>query len=166
MTDIVPKGPGGEFLLYRTPDGSLRIDCLFQDETLWLTQQQISDLFGVDKSGISRHLKNIYESGELLQTATVAKFATVQTEGHRQIEREIDYFNLDAIISVGYRVNSIRGTQFRIWGTQRLHEYIVKGFALDDRRQADYSAYFSDGTGSGLLRCDCSTMGGFFGSEG
>lgn len=94
----------------------------------------MAKLFGVDKSGISRHLKNIYETCELDKNSTVAKFATVQNEGNRPIERVIEYYNLDAIISVGYRVNSVRGTQFRIWATQRLREYIIKGFAMDDER--------------------------------
>ena len=115
MADIVPQGPGGEFLLYQAEDGQTRIECRFQGETVWLTQQQMAELFGVDKSGVSRHLKNIYESGELSQEATVAKFATVQTEGNRKIKRNLTYYNLDVIISVGYRVNSKKATQFRIW---------------------------------------------------
>jgi len=97
----------------------------------------MSVLFQVDKSGISRHLKNIYETGELLQEATVAKFATVQNEGGRQVKRDIEFYNLDAIISVGYRVKSLRGTQFRIWATQRLREYLIKGFTMNDQRLKD-----------------------------
>ena len=123
-----------QFLLYQTTDGGIRIETRMQDETVWLTINQMAELFGIDKSGISRHLKNIYESRELDKNSTVANFATVQNEGNRSIEREIEYYNLDAIISVGYRVNSIRGTQFRIWATQRLREYIVKGFTMDDER--------------------------------
>ncbi|MDP3559110.1 MAG: virulence RhuM family protein [Legionellaceae bacterium] len=123
-----------QFLLYQTTDGNIRIETRIQNETVWLTINQMAELFGVDKSGISRHLKNIYETSELDKNSTVAKFATVQNEGNRPIERVIEYYNLDAIISVGYRVNSIRGTQFRIWATQRLREYIVKGFAMDDER--------------------------------
>ena len=134
MPDIVPASPGGEFLLYQTEDGQTRIQCRLQGETLWLTQQQMAQLFQVDKSGVSRHLKSIYESGELSAEATIANFATVQTEGNRQVERQIEHYNLDAIISVGYRVNSLRGTQFRIWATQRLREYLIKGFALDEER--------------------------------
>ncbi|MBL4702390.1 MAG: virulence RhuM family protein [Phycisphaeraceae bacterium] len=137
MADIIPQDPGGEFLLYQAQDGQTHIQCRFEGETLWLTQQQMAELFDVDKSGISRHLKNIYDSGELKMTSTVAKFATVQNEGNRQVERVIEHFNLDAIISVGYRVNSLRGTQFRIWATQRLREYLVKGFAMDDQRLKD-----------------------------
>lgn len=123
-----------QFLLYQTTDGNIRIETRMQNETVWLTINQMGGLFGVDKSGISRHLKSIYESGELDKISTVAKFATVQNEGNRSIERIIEYYNLDAIISVGYRVNSIRGTQFRIWASQRLREYIVKGFTMDDER--------------------------------
>jgi len=133
-TEMVPANPGGEFLLYQTQDGRTRIQCRFTGETIWLTQQQMAELFQVDKSGVSRHLKSIYETGELSPEATVASFATVQTEGNRRVERQIEHYNLDAIISVGYRVNSLRGTQFRIWATQRLREYLVKGFALDDER--------------------------------
>ena len=126
--------PGGEFILYQTEDGRTKLEVRFKNETVWLSLNQMADLFSVDKSGISRHLKNIYETGELQQLATVAKFATVQVEGGRSVARELEYYNLDAIISVGYRVNSIRGTQFRIWATQRLREYLVKGFTLDDER--------------------------------
>ena len=134
MNDLTRKESGGEFLLYQTEDGRSRIEVRLQGETVWLTINQMAELFQIDKSGISRHLKNIYESGELVQEATVANFATVQTEGSRSVRRELEHYNLDAIISVGYRVNSIRGTQFRIWATQRLREYIVKGFTLDDER--------------------------------
>ncbi|MDI6451439.1 virulence RhuM family protein [Anaerobaca lacustris] len=132
--EIIPTNPGGEFLLYQTQDGRTRIQCRFAGETIWLTQQQMAELFQVDKSRISRHLKNIYEEGELSAEATVAFYATVRQEGERQVTRELEHYNLDAIISVGYRVNSLRGTQFRIWATQRLREYLVKGFALDDER--------------------------------
>lgn len=127
-------GTGTELLLYQTQDGQARIEVRLAGETLWLTQNQMAELFQVDKSGISRHLDNIYETGELTMEATVAKFATVQQEGARQVSRDLEYYNLDAIISVGYRVNSLRGTQFRIWATQRLREYLVKGFVLDDDR--------------------------------
>lgn len=123
-----------EFLLYRTEDGKIRIETRMENETVWLTINHMAELFDVDKSGISRHLKNIFESGELQREATVAKFATVQSEGGRSVTRELEYFNLDVIISVGYRVNSIRGTQFRIWATQRLQEYLIKGFTMDDLR--------------------------------
>ncbi len=117
-----------------------------QNETIWLTINQMAELFGVDKSGISRHLKNIFDTEELQRAATVAKFATVQIEGGRSVTREIEYHNLDAVISVGYRVNSIRGTQFRIWATERLKEYIVKGFTLNDERlkEPEGGRYFEE----------------------
>ncbi len=126
--------PSSEIILYQTEDGRNRIEVRLENETVWLTLNQMAELFQVDKSGISRHLKNIYETGELRHEGTVAKFATVQEEGGRSVSRDLEYYNLDAIISVGYRVNSIRGTQFRVWATQRLREYIVKGFTLDDER--------------------------------
>lgn len=133
MTQPSPEN-NTQFLLYKTEDGSIRVETRMHNETIWLTINQMTELFDVDKSGISRHLKNVYESGELDKNSTVAKFATVQNEGNRPIEREIEYYNLDAIISIGYRVNSIRGTHFRIWATQRLREYIIKGFTMDDER--------------------------------
>lgn len=120
-----------EFVLYTTQDGRVRIETRMQNETVWLTINQMAELFQVDKSGISRHLKNIFESGELTHDSVVAIFATTAADGKTY---KVEYFNLDAIISVGYRVNSIRGTQFRIWATQRLREYIIKGFAMDDER--------------------------------
>ena len=123
-----------QFLLYRTDDGKIRIETRMESETVWLTINQMADLFQVDKSGISRHLKNIFETGELNPEATVAKFATVQFEGGRRITREVEHYNLDAIISVGYRVKSLIATRFRIWATQRLKEYLVKGFVMDDER--------------------------------
>ncbi|MBR1686455.1 MAG: virulence RhuM family protein [Clostridia bacterium] len=105
-----------------------------QNETVWLSLEQMADLFQRDKSTISRHIKNIYTEGELMREATVANFATVQNEGDRQVERNIEYYNLDVIISVGYRVKSHRGTQFRIWANSVLKEYIIKDFAMDDDR--------------------------------
>lgn len=105
-----------------------------KDETLWLSLDQIAELFQRNKSTISRHIKNIFEEGELNPKTTVAKFATVQKEGDRKVERNIDYYNLDMIISVGYRVNSLQDTHFRIWATQVLKEYMIKGFAMDDDR--------------------------------
>lgn len=120
-----------QFLLYQTADGSIRIETIMENETVWLTINQMATLFGVDKSGISRHLKNIFKSNELDEKAVVAIFATTATDGKTY---QVEYYNLDAIISVGYRVNSLRGTQFRIWATQRLREYIIKGFTMDDER--------------------------------
>lgn len=136
----------GDFILYQTEDGKTRIEVRLQGETVWLTLSQMAELFQVDKSGISRHLKNIYETRELSPVATIANFATVQQEGTRSVQRTLEYYNLDAIISVGYRVNSIRGTQFRIWATKRLREYIIKGFTMDDDRlkQAGGGTYFDE----------------------
>jgi hypothetical protein len=129
---LVPgPGVGTELLLYQSEDGQTRIEVRLVGETLWLTQNQMADLFQVDKSGISRHLKNIFETGELSPNSVVAEFATTAADGKTY---QVEYYNLDAIISVGYRVNSLRGTQFRIWATQRLREYLVKGFVLDDDR--------------------------------
>ena len=134
MSAKSPLPPGGQFLVYRTEDGKLKIDVRFQDETVWLSLNQLGELFQRDKSVISRHIKNIFDEGELTPEGTVAKSATVQLEGEKQVTREIEFYNLDVIISVGYRVKSHRGTQFRIWATQRLREYIIKGFVLDDER--------------------------------
>lgn len=122
------------FVLYTTPNGDVNLDILLQDENLWLTQKEISDLFGVSKSTVSHHLSNIYSDGELDKLATVRKFRTVQKEGSRAVQRELEYYNLDSIISVGYRVNSTKATQFRIWATNTLKEFIIKGFVLDDER--------------------------------
>lgn len=122
------------FLLYTSGEGAVKVAVLLKDETIWLTINQLAELFGIDKSGISRHIKNIFETGELQEKATVAKIATVQTEGGRNVSRSLDFYNLDMIISVGYRVNSIRGTHFRIWATQQLKELIVKGFVLDNEK--------------------------------
>lgn len=123
-----------KFLLYTAPNGEIRVEVLVQDESVWLTQKAIAELFGVDRSVITKHLQNVFESGELDREATSAKIAQVQQEGGRQVSRDIEFYNLDAIISVGYRVNSTKATQFRIWATQTLKEYIIKGFALDDER--------------------------------
>ncbi len=124
----------GNIIIYQTEDGLTKIDVSMQDETVWLSLDQMAELFQRDKSTISRHIKNIYTEGELIKESTVANFATVQNEGGRQVERNIEYYNLDVIISVGYRVKSIRGTQFRIWATSVIKEYMIKGFALDDER--------------------------------
>ena len=121
-------------IMYTTEDGLTKIEVTFDEDTVWLSLDQMADLFQRDKSTISRHIKNIFTEGELRPEATVAKFATVQTEGNRQVTRDIDYYNLDVIISVGYRVKSLRGTQFRIWASSVLKEYMKKGFSLDDDR--------------------------------
>ncbi len=122
----------GQFLLYQTPDGDSQIEVKLQNDTVWLSLDQMAELFQRNKSTISRHIKNVLEDGELKEEATIANFATVQNEGNRKVERVITYYNLDMIISVGYRVHSYRGVQFRIWATKVLKEYIVKGFAMND----------------------------------
>jgi hypothetical protein len=128
------KFGSSQVVLYQTEDGKTRIETRFTGETAWLSLNQMAELFQRDKSVISKHVRNIFQEGELRAEATVAKIATVQTEGEREVGRDIEFYNLDVVISVGYRVKSRRGTQFRIWATQRLREYIIKGFTLDDER--------------------------------
>jgi len=138
--------PESQILLYQTEDGETRLEVRLQKDTVWLSLNQIADLFQRDKSVISKHIKNIFEESELSPDSTVANFATVQNEGNRQVMRDIEAYNLDVIISVGYRVHSHRGTQFRIWATQRLREYMIKGFTLDDERlkQSGGGNYFDE----------------------
>ena len=124
----------GEIILYQTEDGLTRLNVNLRDDTVWLSLDQMAELFGRDKSTISRHIRNVFTEGELSEAATVAKIATVQTEGNRQVSRDIVYYNLDVVISVGYRVKSQRGVQFRLWASSVLKDYIRKGFALDDER--------------------------------
>ncbi len=131
-----------DFLLYQLPEVEARVQVVVKDETLWLTQKAMAQLFDIDKSSISRHVKNIFESNELNEMATVAKIATVQTEGTRTVERQQDFYNLDAIIAVGYRVNSLKATRFRQWATQILNEYIRKGFVLNDNQLKQGKATF------------------------
>jgi hypothetical protein len=123
-----------QIILYTTPKGDVKVEIRFEDETFWLTQKKIAELFGVDVRTVNEHLKNIFESGELQREATIRKIRIVQQEGNRQVSRELDFYNLDAIIAVGYRVNSYNATQFRIWATNTLKEFIIKGFVLDDER--------------------------------
>lgn len=124
----------GEIIIYQTEDGLPSIDVKLENETVWLTQLQIVILFASSKTNISEHISHIFESGELDETSTVRKFRTVQKEGKRMVNREIDYYNLDLIISIGYRVNSVRGTQFRMWANKILKDYLVKGYALNEKR--------------------------------
>ena len=123
-----------EIILYMTEDGITKINVQLENETVWLTQKQLVELYQTAKSTVSEHIKNIYTDEELTPDATVRKIRTVQNEGNREVSREVLYYNLAVIISAGYRVKSQRGTQFRIWATQRLKEYIVKGFTMDDER--------------------------------
>jgi hypothetical protein len=134
-----------QLILYQTEDGQTQIQVIMQDETVWLTQKEMADLFQRDKSVMSRHIQNVFKEGELEPKATVAKIATVQQEGDRTVTREVEYYNLDVIISVGYRVKSHRGTQFRIWATGTLREYLVKGFVLNDERlEGNERNYFDE----------------------
>lgn len=124
-----------ELVIYETQDGKVKLDVNLENETVWLSLDQMTKLFGRDKSVISRHIKNIFEEGELEKDrSTVANFATVQKEGTREVERNIDYYNLDVVISVGYRVKSLEGVRFRKWATARIKEYIIKGYTMDDER--------------------------------
>ncbi len=132
------------FLVYRAAEEDVAVNALVRDETIWLTQKAMAQLFDVDKSVVSRHLANIYAEGELEENRTVAKNATVQIEGKRQVQRQVDFYNLDAIISVGYRVNSRKATQFRIWATGILKEYMIKGFAMDDDRLKQGKRLFNE----------------------
>jgi hypothetical protein len=131
--DEPPSGPS-ELILYTTPDHQTRIEVRLEGETVWLSQRQMAQLFQKSVKTVNEHIGNIYDEGELAPGPTIRKSRIVQTEGEREVSREVELYNLDVIISVGYRVKSHRGTQFRIWATQRLREYIVKGFALDDER--------------------------------
>ncbi|MDR0851169.1 MAG: virulence RhuM family protein [Clostridiales Family XIII bacterium] len=121
-----------DIIIYQSEDGTTKIDVRMKDDTLWLSQAQIAELFGRERSVITKHIRNVFNEGELDEKATCAKFAQVQIEGTREVTREIDYYNLDIILAVGYRVKSPRGTQFRQWATTVLHEYLQKGFALND----------------------------------
>ena len=135
-----------EIILYQTEDGQTKIEVTMEDDTVWLSQAQMCELFQRDKSVISRHINNIFKEGELKRDSTVAKNAIVQNEGNRNVRREVEYYNLDVIISVGYRVKSHRGTQFRIWATERLREYIIKGFTMNDEllKKAGGGNYFDE----------------------
>lgn len=134
MPNISLQDQTSEFLLYTAPNGDVKVEVLLSGETIWLTQKRIAELFGVGVPAISKHLDNIYDSGELQREATLSILETVQQEGKREVKRKLEYYNLDAVISVGYRVNSAQATQFRIWATQLIKDYIIKGFAMDDER--------------------------------
>jgi hypothetical protein len=131
---IDPQQPGGEFILYTTEDGRTRVECRFEEETLWLSQALMAELFDRDVRTINEHMQNIYEEGELASEATIRKFRIVRQEGSRSVARVIDHYSLEAILAVGFRVKSPRGTQFRRWANTRLQEFLVKGFTLDDER--------------------------------
>lgn len=129
---ITPQS--NDIIFNSSPKGDVRVEVFFQEETFWLSQKKMAELFGVESNTITYHLKEIYQSGELHLDATTRKIRVVQIEGVREVSREVDFYNLDAIIAVGYRVNSYQATQFRIWSTKTLREFIIKGFVLDDER--------------------------------
>lgn len=135
-----------EIIIYQTQDGQTKIDVRLENETVWLTQNQMAELFQTTKQNVSSHIKNIFEEGELSENSTVKDYLTVQQEGNRKVSRNVFHYNLDVIISVGYRVKSLRGTQFRIWATQVLKEYMKKGFALNDDllKQAGGGGYWKE----------------------
>ena len=124
----------GEIVIYQAEDGLTKVECRFVDETVWLTQQQMAELFHTSRSNIVEHIGHIYEEGELDEVSTCRKFRQVRMEGNRQVTRELSFYNLDMIISLGYRVKSLIATQFRRWATERLKEYMIKGFTMDDER--------------------------------
>lgn len=141
---MMPEKSNSEILLYQTDDRLLKIQVRLENETVWLTQTDMVELFQSSKSNISEHIKHIFEEGELTPDATVRNFRTVRLEGSRQVSRDIEHYNLDVIISVGYRVKSLRGTQFRIWATERLREYLIKGFTMNDDLLKQGGGYFEE----------------------
>jgi hypothetical protein len=134
MSETTEPSPPSDLILYQTEDGKTRIQCRFEDESIWLTQAQIAELYQKDVKTINEHLLNIYEDKELDEDSTIRKFRIVRLEGKREVTREISHYSLQAILAVGFRVRSKRGTQFRQWANERLSEYLVKGFAMDDQR--------------------------------
>ena len=133
MTDLQAPNPG-EFLLYETEDGRTRVECRFAEDNLWLSQAMMAELFQTSPQNITLHLKALYADGEIAPEATCKSYLQVRSEGERQVRRTVKFYNFDAILGVGYRVRSVRGTQFRRWATERLREYLLKGFTLDDER--------------------------------
>ncbi|MBN2189456.1 MAG: virulence RhuM family protein [Chitinispirillaceae bacterium] len=136
--------PHSDIIFYTSPDGAVHIEVFYQNETFWLTLNRMAELFGTTKQSVSYHLQNIFNDKELLKEATVKEILTVQSEGERKVSRNLEYYNLDAIIAVGYRINSLQATQFRIWATNTLREFIIKGFVLDDNRLKQGSKFGKD----------------------
>ena len=132
--DLYIRSGSGEFLIYKTQEQGDGVQVRYSNETLWMTQSAMAELFDIQKAAVSKHLSNIYADGELDKSATVSKMETVQVEGERRVARKLDFYNLDAIISVGYRVNSKRATQFRRWATQVLRQFMIKGYVIDKER--------------------------------
>lgn len=140
--DLTPQS--NELIFYSSPNGDVKVEVFFQEETFWLSQKKMAELFGVEVPAISKHLVNIYHTGELDKEATISILETVQQEGGRNVKRKVEFYNLDAIIAVGYRVNSFQATQFRIWATKTLREFIIKGFVMDDGRLKQGSRFGKD----------------------
>lgn len=134
----------GEIIIYQTEDNQTSLEVRLQEETVWLSQKELSDLFMKEVPTINEHIKNIYKEGELDKDSTIRKFRIVRTEGKRQVTREIEFYNLDMIISVGYRVNSKRGTQFRIWATQTLKDHLVQGYTINEKRLQEQQERFQE----------------------
>lgn len=143
-TIITPNSPENEVVLYQTDDGNVNVSVFYYNESFWLTQKAIAELFDVNVPAISKHLQNIYDDGELTKDSTISKMETVQQEGRRQVKRVMDYYNLDAIIAVGYRVNSIKATKFRQWATATLKEFMIKGFVLNEDMLKNGKAFGKD----------------------
>ena len=144
MSEELEPTRNSPIVLYHTPDGKVTVDVFFAKDNFWLTQKAMAELFGVKIPAISKHLRNIFDSGELAEEAAISKMETVQTEGARQVSREVDFYNLDAVIAVGYRVNSIKATHFRIWATNTLREFMVKGFVINDQMLKNGRAFGQD----------------------
>lgn len=134
MSENLPEAPQGEFVLFRSEDGQTRVECRFESDTLWLSQAEIANLYQVTPQAITQHIKAVYEEGELVQNSTCKSFLQVRQEGNRQVNRNTLHYNLSMILAIGYRVRSVRGTQFRQWATQTLEQYLIKGFVMDDER--------------------------------
>jgi hypothetical protein len=144
--NLIPEAPNGEFILFNSADGSTKVECRFESDSLWLTQALIAELYQKGVPTINEHLSNIYSDGEIEQNATIRKFRIVRQEGSRQVTREIEHYSLEAILAVGYRVRSKEGVQFRQWATKTLQSYLIKGFVMDDERlkQPESSPYFEE----------------------
>ncbi len=134
MNNVTESPPTGEIVVYETSEGDIRVDVRLDRDTVWLTQDQLSQLFGRERSVITKHIRNVFREGELAAEATCAKFAQVQIEGERAVKREVDHYNLDVVISIGYRVKSLQGTRFRQWATATLRDHLVRGYTLDRQR--------------------------------
>lgn len=144
MADKIGTDEYGEILIYQTDDGQTNIEVKIEDDTVWLTQQQMSELFQTSRTNVVEHIKHIYEEGELDEISTCRNFRQVRKEGNREVTRQILHYNLDMIISLGYRIKSVIATRFRQWATKRLKEYMIKGFTIDDERLKVHAAYIAE----------------------